>query len=151
MLFVDCRYFKGNSHSIRLCRFCSMVWQMQTVYKMYATFCLASLPHASFTFTLRWEPGLMSILSSKLEKVNASYVYKYNSILRDFHVFHSISSIYHIIMHFFEKYAKIKIEDHKILVRINKLSPKFDEINASYTCKCNSILWDLHVLYQFST
>ncbi len=42
-------------------------------------------------------------------------------------------------MHFFEKYVKIQIEDHKILVLMNKLSPKLDEINASYARKSNSI------------
>ncbi len=44
-------------------------------------------------------------------------------------------------MHFFAKYVRIKIEYHTILVLMNKLSPKLDEINASYACKYNSILW----------
>ncbi len=43
-------------------------------------------------------------------------------------------------MHSFKKYFRIKIEDDKILVLTNKLSPKFDKINASYACKYNSIL-----------
>ncbi len=38
-------------------------------------------------------------------------------------------------MHFFEKYIRIKIENHKILVLISKLSPKLDEVNASYPCE----------------
>ncbi len=82
----------------------------------------------------------MSNLSPKLNEVNASYPCKYNSILRDSHVFHCISSIYHIIMHFFEKYIRIKIENYKILVLMSKLSLKLDEVNASYPYKCNSIL-----------
>ncbi len=77
---------------------------------------------------------LMSTLSSKLDEVRASYACKYNSILL------CISLIYLIIMHFFEKCIRIKIEDHKILVLMNKRSPKLDEINASYACKYNSIL-----------
>ncbi len=85
-----------------------------------------------------------------LDEVNASYACKYNSVLWDFHVFHCISSIYHIIMHFFEKYVRIKIEDHKILLLLNKRSPKFDEINASYACKYNLVLWDLLVFHQFT-
>ncbi len=40
----------------------------------------------------------------------------------------------------FEKYVRVKIEDHKILVLMSKLSPKFDEVNASYPCKYNSVL-----------
>ncbi len=66
-------------------------------------------------------------------------------------LFHCISSIYHIIMHFFEKYLRIKIEDRKILVLMNILLRKLDEINVSYVCKYNIILWDLHVFYQFTT
>ncbi len=79
------------------------------------------------------------MLSSKLDEVNASYVCEYNSIPWDFHVFHSISSIYHLITHFFEKYVRIKIEDHKILALMKKLSLTLDEINTSYVCKYNSI------------
>ncbi len=84
----------------------------------------------------------MSILSSKLDEVIASYACnKYNSVLWDFRVFHCISSIYHIIMLFFpEQYVRMKIEDHKILLLMNKLSPNLDEINASYVCKYNSVL-----------
>ncbi len=66
----------------------------------------------------------MSKLSLKSDEVNASYVWKYNSILWDFYVFHCISSIYHIIMHFFEKYVGIKIEDHKFFVLMNESSQK---------------------------
>ncbi len=54
-------------------------------------------------------------------------------------------------MHFLEKYATIKIKDRKILVRMSILSSELDEINASYAYKYNSILWDLHVFYQFTT
>ncbi len=43
-----------------------------------------------------------------------------------------ISSFYHIIMHFFEKYVRIKIEDHKILILRSKVSPKLDEVNTNY-------------------
>ncbi len=42
--------------------------------------------------------------------------------------------------HFFEKYIRIKIEGHKIFVLLSILSPKLDEVNASYACKSNSIL-----------
>ncbi len=38
-------------------------------------------------------------------------------------------------MHFFEKYVIIKIENQKILILRSELSPKLDEINASYPCK----------------
>ncbi len=38
---------------------------------------------------------------------------KYNSALCDLRVFHCISSIYHILMLFLEKYVTIKIKDHK--------------------------------------
>ncbi len=38
-------------------------------------------------------------------------------------------------MHFFEKYVRIKIENHKILILLSKLSLKLDKINASYPCK----------------
>ncbi len=94
---------------------------------------------------------LMSILSPKLDEVNANYPCKYNSILWDFHVFRCISLIYHIIMYFFEKYVRIKIEEHKILILTGILSSKLDEVNASYTCKYNSIPWDFHVLYCISS
>ncbi len=58
---------------------------------------------------------LMSILPTKLDEVNTNYALKYcNSILWSFHVFHCISSIYHIIMYFFPKSIRIKIEDHNI-------------------------------------
>ncbi len=83
----------------------------------------------------------MSILSSKLNKVNASYVCKYNSIL-------SCISLYFINLSIF---SKNKIKYHKILVLMNKISPKLDEINASYACKNNSTMSDLHVFYQFTT
>ncbi len=98
---------------------------------------------------------LMSILSLKLDEINASYACKYNSILWDFHVFHCTSSIYHKIMHFFEKLIRIKIKDHKILVLMSILSPKLDEVNASYAYKYNSILWLLcisliyHIIVHF--
>ncbi len=55
------------------------------------------------------------------------------------YVFQHISSIHHIIMLFFEKYVRIKIEDHEILVLISKLSLKSDKVNASYPCKYNSV------------
>ncbi len=63
----------------------------------------------------------MSALSSKLDEDNVSYACKYNSSRYDFHVFRCISSLYyHIILHFFGKYLRIKIKDHKIhfLMRI---------------------------------
>ncbi len=47
--------------------------------------------------------------------------------------------------HSFEKYVRIKIVDHKILILMSKLSPKLDEINASYPCKYNLILRDFHI------
>ncbi len=72
---------------------------------------------------------------------------KYNSVLYDFHVFHCISLIYHIIRHFLEKYVTTKIKDHKILVQMSILSSKLDEVNASYVCKYSSILWDFHVFH----
>ncbi len=82
---------------------------------------------------------LMSKLSPKLDEVNASYPCKYiNSVLWDFHVIFRISSIYYIITQFFKKYVRVKIEDHKILVLMSKLSPKLDEINVSYPCKYKS-------------
>ncbi len=56
MLSIDCRYFKGNSHSMCLCRVCSMPRQMPNRVQMYYSFCLASLPHATFGF--RCKPGL---------------------------------------------------------------------------------------------
>ncbi len=60
--------------------------------------------------------------------------------------------IYHIIMHFLEKYVSIKIKDHKILVLMSIiLSSKLDEVNASCAHKYNSILWDFHVFRQFTT
>ncbi len=40
-------------------------------------------------------------------------------------------------MYFFEKFVRIKIEDHKIPVLMSRLLPKLDEVNASYPCKCN--------------
>ncbi len=69
-------------------------------------------------------PVLMSKLSPKLDEVNTSYPCKYNSTLGDFHVFHCISSVYHIIMHFSKKYVRIKIEDLNILILMNKHSQK---------------------------
>ncbi len=88
-----------------------------------------------------------------------SYVYKYNSILWAFRVFHCISSIYHLINHFFEEYIRIKIEEHKILILTSIPSPNLAEVNASYTYKYNSILFDivpkfsaicpLHTFYHF--
>ncbi len=75
---------------------------------------------------------LISKVSPKSDEVNASYLQKYNLILSDFHIFSCISSIYHIIMHFFKKYVRIKIEDHKILVPKSTLSLKSDEVNTSY-------------------
>ncbi len=44
-------------------------------------------------------------------------------------------TIYHIITHFLEKYVRIKIENHKILILISKLSPKLDEVNTGYLSK----------------
>ncbi len=38
-------------------------------------------------------------------------------------------------MHSFKKYVRIKIENQKILVLMSKLSPKLDQVNASYPCK----------------
>ncbi len=52
---------------------------------------------------------------------------------------------------FFQKIRQNQIEDHKILILMNNLSPKLDEINASYACKYNSIMRDLYVFYQFTT
>ncbi len=93
----------------------------------------------------------ISILSLKLDEGNASYACKYNSILWDFHVFHCISSIYHIIIHFFEKYIRIKRKDYKILVQTSKLSLKLDEVNVIFFCKLNSILWAFYIFRQFTT
>ncbi len=45
----------------------------------------------------------------------------------------------------------MKIEDHEILVLMSKLTLKLDEVNASYACKYNSILQDLHVFHRFTT
>ncbi len=70
------------------------------------------------------------------------------SLLWDFHIFFIT---YSRIVHFFEKYVRIKIEDHKILVLMSILLPKLDEVNTSYVCKYNSILWDFHVFHQFTT
>ncbi len=58
----------------------------------------------------------------------------------DFHVFHCISLIYHIIMHFLKKCVTFKIKNHKILVGMSILSKKLDEVNARCACKYNSIL-----------
>ncbi len=92
---------------------------------------------------------LMSKLSPKLDKM--SYPCKYSSILWDFYVFHCISLIYHIIRHSSEKDVRIKIEDQKIPFLMSKLSPKLDEVNASYPRKYNSILWDFHAFHCVSS
>ncbi len=60
-LSVDWQYFKGNPHSIHLCRVYSMPWWMPNSVKMYRTFCLTSLPHVSFVFTFRCKPGFIWI------------------------------------------------------------------------------------------
>ncbi len=60
-----------------------------------------------------------------------------------------VSSIYHAIIHFFEKYASIKIENHKIFTLMNKLSPKLDEVNGSYLCKYSTVLWDFDISSYF--
>ncbi len=51
MLSIDCRYFKGYSHSVCFCRFYSLPRQVPNSLQMYHTFCLASLPDALFMFT----------------------------------------------------------------------------------------------------
>ncbi len=57
---------------------------------------------------------LMSKLSPKLDELKRKLsLWIYNSILWDFHVVHRIASIYHIIMQFFEKYVRIKIDDNE--------------------------------------
>ncbi len=53
-------------------------------------------------------------------------------------------------MQFLEKYVRIKIGDHKILVLMSQLSSKLDKVNASYACKYNSVLWDFRIFYQFT-
>ncbi len=35
-------------------------------------------------------------------------------------------------MHFFEKYVRIKIENHKIVFLMSNVRPKLDEVNAGY-------------------
>ncbi len=67
------------------------------------------------------------------------------------HVFHGILFIHRIIMLFSGKYLRIKVEDHKMLVLVSKLSPKLLELNASYPCKYTSILWDFYVFQCIST
>ncbi len=52
-LLIDCWYFKGNSHSIRLCTVFSMPRWMPNSVQMYHIFCLASLPHVLFVFSFR--------------------------------------------------------------------------------------------------
>ncbi len=61
-------------------------------------------------------------------------------------------------MQFFEKYVRIKIEDHKILVLMSKLSQKLDKINVSYPCKyiiqsvrlsCTSMYF-INLLYNYA-
>ncbi len=75
------------------------------------------------------------IISFCITVIRIKKICKYNSILCHFYVYHCVASIYHIIMHFLKKYVRIKI-----LVLINKLSPKLDEINACCACKYNSYL-----------
>ncbi len=71
-LSVDCRYFKGNSHSIRLCRIYSMPQRMPSSVQMHHTFCLTSLPHVSFVFALRCKPGFILAFSGTLYPVPSS-------------------------------------------------------------------------------
>ncbi len=59
ILSTICQYFKGNLHSICLCRVYSMLQRMPNSVIMYYMFCLASLPHASFVFVFRCKPGLI--------------------------------------------------------------------------------------------
>ncbi len=68
-------------------------------------------------------------------------------------MFHCISSIYHLLMHFFEEYVRIKIEEHKIFILTSILSLNLAEVNASYTyniiqsCLTLSQNFQLYVLY----
>ncbi len=103
-------------------------------------------------------------LKLKIIKFSVEWVYFHRSWMKlthvmplniiqfcETHVFHCISMIYHIIIHFFEKYVRIKIKAHIILVQLSKLSLKLNEVNANYACKLNSILWDFYVFHQFTT
>ncbi len=85
-------------------------------------------------------------------EVNESYPRKYNLLLWDFYVFWCISSTNrYIILHFYEKYVRIKIEDHKILVLVSNLLPKLFEVNTSYPWKYNSMLWNFYVFQCISS
>ncbi len=55
---VNCRYFKGNSHSIYLCRIYLMPRLMPNSVQVYDMFSLTSLSPASFTFAFRCKPGI---------------------------------------------------------------------------------------------
>ncbi len=72
---------------------------------------------------------LMSIRSPKLDKIDASYpgTYITQSCKTFMYFFVFISLIYHIIMHFFEQYVEIKIEDHKILILTSEPSRNQDK------------------------
>ncbi len=51
-------------------------------------------------------------------------------------------------MPFFEKYLRIMIEDHKILVLVSECSRKLNEINVSYPYKYKSVVWYVHVFHR---
>ncbi len=131
LLHTGLRHFEGTWAIFRRSRFKP---------KMNITFSITNLMLNIFILNNFFVKSVFSEEDTKKTvlgepKCNNSSPTLYNSILRDFHVLHCISSIYHIIMPFFEKYIRIKIENHKILVLMSKLSPKSDEINTSYPCK----------------
>ncbi len=71
MLSVDCWYFKGNLHTIRLCRVDSLPRQMLNSVRMYHIFCLASHPHVLFAFIFTCKPGFIISASVVL-----TYIFK---------------------------------------------------------------------------
>ncbi len=72
-----------------------------------------------------WKLGIYLAMSEMAE---------YNTFLNFFFSANSRNT------HFFEKYVRIKIGDHKILVLMRILLLKLDEVNVTYACNYNSIL-----------
>ncbi len=75
---VDCWCFKGNSHSVRLCRVCSLPHRMPNSVQMYQMVCHASL-HTSFAFAFSCKLGLtddnFTRVKLKLREINVIILY----------------------------------------------------------------------------
>ncbi len=123
---IDMSDFKGNSHSIRLCKVYSKHRRMSNGIQMYHIFCLSSLPHASFVFRCKLGCTCGSLIPVLLLTSLIPNIYEMFTVLSQHHKLNSHTDqalLLHVIPMFRSIILEFFFSIFEAEVQCSELSP----------------------------